>query len=134
MGGEGIDPAEAAADRFDLSPTRTALAALATALDRFYDNFLPRAVATGALGRANGLLIARSPLLVPIDFARRGPFAQDPTKDVPPLPDLAPALTLPDLEPGSHQDRITRHSLVRGQNRVVWTLRQTAQAVASTQI
>ena len=116
--------ATVAGDRFDFSPAQSALAALTIACDLFYDKWEELSSDPTAREMANVALLNLSRLLVPIDFARRGPFTQDPAQDVPPLPDLARALSLPELEPGSHADRITQHSLMRGQNRVVWALRQ----------
>jgi N-acetylated-alpha-linked acidic dipeptidase len=67
--------------------------------------------------------------LVPINFSRRGKFRHDPALDVPPLPDLAPATEVQKLEKGSHRYNVLLAHLTRGQNRVVWALRQAREMV-----
>jgi hypothetical protein len=48
--------------------------------------------------------------------------------EVPPLPDLAPALSLPRLDDVGERE-IVRTSVRRGQNRLVWTLEQARELV-----
>lgn len=74
--------------------------------------------------RVNQKLRKLSRTLVPINFTRRGKFWHDPAVDVPPLPDIAPATTLPQLEQGSHTYNVTLTHLTRGQNRLAWTLQK----------
>ncbi len=123
----------AAGERFRFDAARAALAELDMALGQLADAAVEAAGGDDAdrLARVNGTLVGLSRLLVPINYARDGRFRQDPAADVPPLPDLAPALTLPDLTPGSHRDHLTRLSLLRGQNRLVWALRQATEVAAA---
>ncbi len=120
----------AADDRFDFAPAFEALAALRVALDRFYVEIEATGGDSAGAERANAALLDLSRLLVPVNYAREGRFRQDPAMDVPPLPDLAPALTLGQFAAGSHDDRVARQSLTRGQNRLVWALHQAAKVAA----
>lgn len=67
--------------------------------------------------------------LIPINFTRRGKFWHDPAVDIPPLPDIAPASTLSQLEAGSHPYNVTRTHVMRGQNHLVWTLEKARSIV-----
>lgn len=78
-------------------------------------------VAAGALNR---LLVRLSRILVRLHFAREGRFRQDPALPIPPLPDLAAAETLATLPEGSISAFFAANSLVRGRNRVVYSLRE----------
>jgi len=124
---------QAAGERFRFDAAQAALADLDIALGEL-DDAAREATRTGdrdRLARVNGTLVGLSRLLVPVNYAREGRFRQDPATDLPPLPDLAPALTLPGLAPGSHRDHLTRLSLLRGQNRLVWALRQATEVAAA---
>ena len=122
---------EAAGGGFDLGPAMEEAEALRADLVRFRE-------ATGALGEAkvddpgvrnaNDKIRRLARILVPINFSRRGKFRHDPALDVPPLPDLAPAAGLADLEEGSHEHRVLLTHLTRGRNRVVWALREARRA------
>ncbi len=116
----GLAIAEAQALRGDLDRYYAATAALAA-----------RPAADPAVRAANAVARALGRLLVPIDYSREGAFRHDPALDVPPLPDLAPALQLRDLEPDSDEARVVATHLLRGRNRLVWTLRQARALVAT---
>ena len=77
----------------------------------------------------NGKIRRLARILVPINFSRRGKFRHDPALDVPPLPDLAPATEVQRLEKDSHRYNLLQTHLTRGQNRVVWALRQARETV-----
>ena len=122
--------AAAAGERFDFGPAREALAGLETALDRFYaaaptvtDAADPAArrfnVAQRRLGR----------LLIPVNYSRAEAFRHDPALNVPPLPDLAPALAMPAAADDAARRGVLLAHLTRGQNRLVWTLEQAREVV-----
>jgi hypothetical protein len=67
--------------------------------------------------------------LIAVGYSRDGRFRQDPARAIPPLPDLAPALELAGLAPGSDLAHVLRVHLTRGQNRLVWACRAARRAV-----
>jgi N-acetylated-alpha-linked acidic dipeptidase len=69
-------------------------------------------------------------ILVTINFSRKGKFRHDPALEVLPLPDIAPAKDLSNLQVGSHRYNVTVNHLVRGQNRLIGALRQARKVVA----
>lgn len=105
----------AAAGMFAFSRARDASAALQAPLDTFYERVDDGAL---ALDVANSVQRQLARLLVPVNFTREGRFWRDPALEVPALPDLAPAATLPRLDPGGHKQRVTLMHVVRGQNRL----------------
>jgi len=68
-------------------------------------------------------------LLIPVNFSQMPAFYHDPALTVPPLPDLAPALTFPVIAHDQERRGIVRAHLTRGQNRFVWTLEQARDVV-----
>ncbi|MDQ7843134.1 MAG: M28 family metallopeptidase [Armatimonadota bacterium] len=114
-----------AGDHFDFRPAREAVDALEAALDRFYDRcrtLAARPVGDPAVRAANATLRRIRSLLVTLNFARADRFRHDPAVPIPPLPDLAPARQLAGADPVMRGFLQTH--LLRGQNRVVWTLRE----------
>jgi N-acetylated-alpha-linked acidic dipeptidase len=108
-------------------------AALAAELERYYTGagaLLDRPATDPAVQRFNAIARALSRLLVPVNYSRQGAFRHDPALDVPPLPDLAPALLLHDGNRESDEARVIRAHLIRGRNRLIWTLRQARGLVA----
>ena len=83
---------------------------------------LRQAVAGWAAGgdaeARNAAMRRASRLVVRSNYARLDPFRQDPALEVPPLPDLEPALRLPKLAAASHEAHVTATHLMRGANRV----------------
>jgi hypothetical protein len=61
---------------------------------------------------------------VRVNFSRMTEFWHDPAINVPPLPDLAPALTAPSLGDDVQAQGILKAHLTRGRNRLIWTLEQ----------
>ncbi|WP_055744189.1 M28 family metallopeptidase [Brevibacillus choshinensis] len=105
---------------------------LRSSLVDFYDRIASlqdRGVLDPAVQQANDVLRELSRTLVPINFTRRGKFWHDPAVDIPPLPDIAPATTLPQLDEGSHRYQVTLTHLTRGQNRLAWTLHKAKRIV-----
>ncbi len=124
---------EAATPHLDLQPAIDEAEALEGDLARFYDeleDLTKRLPTDAAVRRANETLRRLARLLVPINYTRAGEFRHDPAVDVPPLPDLAPALKLTSLGPRSESFRIALTHLVRGRNRVLSTLQQARRVVA----
>lgn len=122
----------AAGDRFDLGPAAAELERLAGELEAFYGR-----LESAGQERANGLDADRvnralrqlGRTLVPVLYTREPAHRHDRAVEPPPLPDLAPALGLAGLEPGSHLDHVTRTHLTRGQNRLVAALRQASRII-----
>lgn len=113
-----------AGDRFDLAPTRAAVTALATALDGFYAGIAAGKVAPAA---ANRVIQRLARILVPLNFTREQRFRHDPALPIPGLPALSTAADFDKLDPAKHG--FARTQLVRGQNRVIATLRQAEELV-----
>jgi hypothetical protein len=125
---------EATGGAFDLGAPLAEARALRADLERWYldrAHLLGRSPADPEVRRANATLRRLARILVPINYTRAGRFRHDPAVDVPPLPDLAPARTWKDLEPGSAQYFLTVTHLVRGRNRVTAALRAARELVAS---
>lgn len=121
---------QGAGNRFSLEPSRAALSRLDAAVARL--NERARAVAESpatdpAVMRVNHALRRLARLLVPVNFTTRPRFWHDEAEQIPPLPDLAPALELV-AAPPERVGFILTH-LVRGQNRLVATLREAAELV-----
>lgn len=119
---------EVAGGHFDFSPALREAETLQVVLDRFYESttrLSSRSISDNELRAANATLRAIGRRLVTLNFARADRFRHDPAVPVPPLPDLAPARQLASADPVM-RGFIQAH-LVRGQNRVIWTLRAAAQ-------
>lgn len=116
--------ATAVQDRFDLSPVAEELGRLDDALARLE-------AAEGVPARVyNEAILRLSRILVRLHFAKEEPFRQDPALQVPPLPSLAAAHRLAELEPGTPEAQFALNSLTRGRNRVVFGLREAQRIVA----
>jgi len=120
----------AAGDAFDFAASYEALDALDGALQRFYAR-APQEddAASPAALRFNFAQRRLARLLIPVNFSQMPAFYHDPALTVPPLPDLAPALTLPAAKGDVARRGILRAQLTRGQNRLVWTLDLAREAV-----
>lgn len=115
----------AAGDAFDFTPSRTAIANLDAALTRFYaDGPADAAPGSPEARRFNQAQRQLARLLVPVNYSRETPFHHDPAMEVPPLPDLAPALMLPAAKDDIARRGVVTTHLLRGQNRLIWTLEQ----------
>jgi len=115
---------EAAGGRFDLGPSRAALAALSAALDRFYGAIEAGSIAAGA---ANAAIRDLARILVPINFTRGPRFQHDPALNIPQLPTIEPALRL-----GRHDAAtlgFAKAQLMRGQNRLVAALGEATRRI-----
>lgn len=74
--------------------------------------------------KANSVIEKLARILVTINHTRKGKFRHDPALNVPALPDIAPAAGFKQLIEGSHEYKVLKTHLTRGQNRVVWALRE----------
>ncbi len=120
----------AAGGVFSFGPTREAVAGLARAVERL--NALAaglhdRSVTDAEVRRVNGALRRLARRLVPINFTTGPAFFHDQAEQIPPLPDLAPALEIPGCPP--ERLGFVRTHLTRGQNRLVATLRDATAEV-----
>jgi len=115
---------EAAGDRFDLSPTLEALAALADDIERFQT-----AAREGEIDaeRANGAILSLSRTLTRLNLVSEGQFEQDPATSREPVPRLAPARKFPYLE--GDDARFLQVQLRRAQNAVLSELREAREVV-----
>jgi hypothetical protein len=81
----------AAGNRLDLSPVLTALEKLAGKIDAFHQSVAARKIASHT---ANEAMRELSRALVPLNYARGGPYEQDPAVTLPPVPLLSIAADL----------------------------------------
>jgi N-acetylated-alpha-linked acidic dipeptidase len=114
----------AAGPRFDLIPARDALAQLRAKLDKF--EALARAGRVPAR-KANALIRDLARILVPLNFARRGSYQQDPATTQPPIPVLGLAAELDAFDAQHIGFALT--SLRRGCNHVVAAARQAGRMI-----
>jgi len=118
---------EATGDQFDFAMAREALDALEGALGRLYDT--ASTVDGAAAERFNFAQLRLARILVPVNFSRMESFFHDPALTVPPLPDLAPALSMPAARNDANSRGILQAHLTRGQNRLVWALQNAREVV-----
>jgi hypothetical protein len=121
---------EAAGSAFDFAPSRQELNHIEDALKRFYAQAPTHDhVASPAVQRFNFVQRRLARFLIPVNFSEVPTFYHDPALTVPPLPDLAPALTMPSVKEDVAKRNILRTHLTRGQNRLVWTLQLARETV-----
>jgi len=124
----------AAGGHFDFGPALEEARALREDLVRFREitaGLKNRDVTDPEVRKTNEKIRRLARILVPINFSRRGKFHHDPALEVPPLPDLAPAAEAQNLEEGTHGYNVLQTHLTRGQNRVIWALRQARETIRS---
>lgn len=101
-------------------------------LEKFYEKvetLRDKEVTDPEVQQVNRKILQLGRLLITLNYSRKGKFRHDPALDVPPLPDIEPATTLAELEPDSHLYHVTINHLRRGQNRLVWSLKQAQKLV-----
>jgi N-acetylated-alpha-linked acidic dipeptidase len=113
--------------QFDFAMAREALDALEAAIDRLYGT--AATVDGAAAERFNFAQLRLARILVPVNYSRMEPFYHDPALNVPPLPDLAPALSMPAAHDDVNRRGILKAHLTRGQNRLVWALQNAREVV-----
>ncbi|HEX5505073.1 MAG TPA: M28 family metallopeptidase, partial [Thermomicrobiales bacterium] len=108
----------------DLAPALSEAQLLRDGLREYYaavPALQVRSPADPAVQQFNATTRVLGRLLIPLNYSRAGIFRQDPALDVPPLPDLAPALALADEPADSGRARVIATHLLRGRNRFIWT-------------
>jgi hypothetical protein len=125
---------QAAGNQFDFSPSFAAIDALDLALNSFYANAPVNDDLASAEARAfNKAQRTLARQLVQVNYSRELPFHHDPAMDIPALPDLAPAMSLPKVKEDPHGRGVAKASLMRGQNRLIWALELSREAVENAQ-
>jgi hypothetical protein len=120
-----VDRYQAAAGaRFDLEPARAALAALNDRLESFYGAVTAARIPAR---QANAILRDLARILVPLNFARKGAYYQDPAVTLPAIPALALAAELDSFGPDDMGFALT--TLMRGRNHVIAAARQAIRAL-----
>lgn len=121
---------QATGNAFDLTPSFEALDNLEGALQKMYANAPSSDDASDPqVKRFNFAQRRLARLLIRVNYSRMAEFWHDPAINVPALPDLAPAMTMPNVKDDQHGRGILRAHLMRGQNRLVWTLEQAREVV-----
>jgi hypothetical protein len=125
---------EAVSVHFSLNPAYQEAIKLRSVLNEFYQEVeqqREKEISNPIVKDINEKLLQLGRILIPINFTRKGKFYHDPAINIPPLPDIAPAKELSRLEQDSHRYLVTRNHLRRGQNRVVWAIKQANKIVKS---
>ncbi|GAA0372191.1 M28 family peptidase [Bacillus horti] len=118
---------EAAGEHFSFTDGLAQVAELRGALVEFYEHvesLKEGQVSEAEVKDANEKILGLGRILIPLNFSRRGKFRHDPALDVPALPDIAPAKDLLSIKAGSHLYNVTLNHLRRGQNRLIWSLKE----------
>ena len=124
---------EAVGETFDFGPSLRACADLSRTLERFYQeasSLSDRSVDDPSVRQINASQRQLARSLVTVSYSRDGRFRQDPAQSIPALPDLAPAVELGTVPEGSDRYHLLRTHLTRGQNRLVWSVRQAERRIA----
>jgi hypothetical protein len=122
--------------RLDLSPALDRAEALlheAERLDAWTREYGDQADGEQAQ-QFNTTLVTLLRALIPLNYTAAGPFDHDPALSMPPLPLLAGTRELGALPPDSDEAKFLKVSLVRGLNRVVYTLDEALKAVREAPI
>ena len=121
---------DATGTAFDFAPSRAALDKLEAALARFYVRVSTSNPAGDARASQYNIVQRRlGRLLIPANYSRMPSFWHDPALNVPPLPDLAPALAMSAAKDDVARRGTLRAHLTRGQNRLIWALEQAREVV-----
>ncbi|WP_409288273.1 M28 family peptidase [Peribacillus sp. SCS-37] len=123
----------AAGINFDFTLALNEVSALREDLLAFYEkaNALKGLeISNPQVKQANVIIEKLARILVPINFTKRGKFWHDPALNVPALPDIAPALNFKQVQEGSHEYKVLKTHLTRGQNRVIWALQQARELLS----
>jgi hypothetical protein len=83
---------------------------------------------------ANDVLLALARHLIPVNYTRSGPFEHDLALGTSPLPGLADAVTLGQLDPDGDDFRFLRTRLERERNRVEHALRSAIRLVRNAEV
>jgi N-acetylated-alpha-linked acidic dipeptidase len=118
---------EQAGSHFDFTMALNEVGALREELVSFYERIEELKgldINDPQVKKANNVIEKLARILVTINFTRKGKFRHDPALNVLPLPDIAPATSFKVFKEGSHEYKVLKTHLTRGQNRVVWALQQ----------
>jgi hypothetical protein len=116
---------QAVGEVFDFGSAGAALDAPEAALGAFYEGGPARGTPkAAAVKRFNAAQRRVGRLLIPVHDSRMPRFWHDPAIDVPPLPDLAPALAVAGTTGDAARRGMLRAHLTRGPNRFIRTLEQ----------
>ncbi|NYE06344.1 hypothetical protein F4694_003124 [Bacillus niacini] len=124
---------DAAGSNFDFTLALNEVSALREDLLAFYDkaNTLKGLeISNPVVKQANEVIEKLARILVPINFTKRGKFWHDPALNVPALPDIAPALNFKQVQEGTHEYKVLKTHLTRGQNRVIWAIQQARELLS----
>ena len=115
---------KAAGDAFSFAPAQREVERLLAELRSFRkhtESLRDEAVTSPRVRRANHAIRRLARLLVPVNYTTGPEFFHDPAETIPPLPDLAVALRIPEAE--REMVGFFRTHLTRGQNRLIGALR-----------
>jgi N-acetylated-alpha-linked acidic dipeptidase len=124
---------DAAGSNFDFTLALNEVSALREDLLAFYEkaNALKGLeISNPLVKQVNEVIEKLARILVPINFTKRGKFWHDPALNVPALPDIAPALNFKQVQEGTHEYKVLKTHLTRGQNRVIWALQQARELLS----
>lgn len=116
-----------AGSHFDFTPALKEVAALRQDLIMFYEKIEELKllnVNDSEVKKVNTIIEKLGRILVEINFTTKGKFRHDPALNIPPLPDIAPAVNFAQIKEKTHEYKVLKTHLTRGQNRVVWALQQ----------
>ena len=111
--------ADAAKGHVDFHPVNDTLAGLRTSLDRLYarvEDVRGNGIQDTSVRAVNDAIIRLARILVPINYTRHGRFRNEPAVPIAPLPDIAPALDIPNAS--GHDLHVLKTHVLRGVNRV----------------
>jgi N-acetylated-alpha-linked acidic dipeptidase len=120
---------DAAEGVFDFGSAMREIDALDASLQRFYAACADASV--DQLERLNGVQRRLGRILIPVNYSRMSGFRHDPALNVPPLPDLAPALAAAAAKDDPEKNGVLTAHLQRGMNRLIWALVQARETVAN---
>jgi len=124
---------EAASGNFDFSPSLREVEALRKELTAFYEEISKLddlQITDPRVKKANAVIKKLGRILIPINFTKKGKFWHDPALNVPPLPDIAPASEFGRFKEGTHEFKVLKTHLTRGQNRLIWAIHEARELVA----
>ncbi|MEH7483823.1 M28 family peptidase [Neobacillus drentensis] len=124
---------DAAGSHFDFTPALNEVSALREDLLAFYkeaNGLQGLEINNPQVKQSNDIIEKLARILIPINFTKRGKFWHDSALNIPALPDIAPALNFKQVQEGSHEYKVLKTHLTRGQNRVIWALHQARELLS----
>lgn len=111
---------------FHWAPVFNELARLKHLMNSFYVK-IPEASSEEGIRRINETLLKIVRKLIRLSYTRKPEFRHDPAVRIPPIPDLASILKIPNLN--SNEQKFLQTQLVRGRNKVCHTLRECSELI-----